>query len=236
MIHFGLLPCIVLAVVSAGALATPSSSPTGDAARALANCRGGEGIWSDLRLSACNDLVKSGRFSGGELARIHYHRGNARLMQSDYLGAIADFDASLLLAGGNADALHERCWAKAVLNKDLEGALADCNESLRLRSNDAETLGGRGFLYLRLGFFKTSILDYSAAIEVMPNDARFHYGRAIAKRSLGDQDGAEADFLTARALDPKIDAQFERLDEAAGGKGFWGTLAGYWRAVMKWVY
>jgi len=236
MIHFGLLPSVMMAAGSAAPLAAPTVQSGADPARALANCRGGEGIWSDLRLAACNDLIKSGRFSGGELARIHYHRGNARLMQSDYRGAIVDFDASLVLAAGNPDALHERCWAKAVLNKELEEALADCNESLRLRSNDAETLGGRGFLYLRLGFFKTSILDYSAAIEAMPNEARFHYGRAIAKRSLGDQDGADADFLTARALDPKIDAQFERLDEAAGGKGFWGTLAGYWRTMMKWVY
>ena len=227
-----LLPSLIaLLAVSSGAYAQSA-----DPARAFSNCKGGAGIWSDLRLSACNDLIKSGKYSGGDLARIHYFRGNARMMQSDYRGAIDDFNLSLKLGAGNAEALHERCWARAVLNKELEEALADCNEALRLKPNDAEMLGGRGFLYLRLGFFKTSILDYSAAIEGMPNEARFHYGRGMAKQGLGDEDGADADFLTARALDPKIDAVFERLDDAAGGKGLWGTIAGYWRAVMKWVY
>jgi tetratricopeptide (TPR) repeat protein len=228
----GLLPGLVALVAASG----PVSAQGADPARALGNCKGGAGIWSDLRLSACTDLIKSGKYSGGELARIHHYRGNARLMQSDYRGAIDDFNVSLKLGAGNAEALHGRCWAKAVLNKDLEEALADCNEALRLKPNDPEMQGGRGFLYLRLGFFKTSILDYSAAIEGMPNEARFHYGRGLAKSGLGDEDGADADFLTARALDPKIDAVFENFDDAAGGRGVWGTITGYWRAVMKWIY
>ena len=231
IVQTGLL--LPVALLLAGA---PAHAQGADPSRALSNCKGGAGIWSDLRLSACNELIKSGKYGGPELARIHYHRGNARLMQSDYRGAIDDFDTSLGLSANNADALHERCWAKAVLNKELEDALADCNEALRLKPNDPETLGGRGFLYLRLGFMKTAILDYSAAIESMPNQASFHYGRAIAKQRLGDQEGADADFLTARALDPKIDTVFERLDDAAGGKGVWGTITGYWRAVMKWIY
>lgn len=231
IVQIGLL--LTVALVPAAA---PSHAQADDAARTFSNCKGGTGIWSDLRLSSCNDLIKSGKVAGVELARVHYHRGNARLMQSDYRGAIEDYNASLGLSPNNPDALHERCWAKAVLNRELEEALADCNESLRLKPNDPETLGGRGFLYLRLGFMKTAILDYSAAIEAMPNQASFHYGRAIAKQRLGDQDGADADFLTARALDPKIDAVFDRLDEAAGGKGVWGTITGYWRAVLKWIY
>lgn len=231
IVQIGLVLALPLVLATA-----PARAQTDDAARTLSNCRGGTGVWSDLRLSSCNDLIKSGKVAGAELARVHYHRGNARLMQSDYRGAIEDYTTSLGLSPNNSDALHERCWAKAVLNRELEEALADCNESLRLKPNDPETLGGRGFLYLRLGFMKTAVLDYSAAIEAMPNQASFHYGRAIAKQRLGDQDGADADFLTARALDPRIDAVFDRLDEAAGGKGVWGAIAGYWRAVLKWIY
>jgi tetratricopeptide (TPR) repeat protein len=169
IVQIGLL--LLVALLLAGA---PAHAQGADPSRALSNCKGGAGIWSDLRLSACNELIKSGKYAGPELARIHYHRGNARLTQSDYRGAIDDFNASLGLSASNADALHERCWAKAVLNKELEEALADCNESLRLKPNDPETLGGRGFLYLRLGFMKTAILDYSAAIESMPNKASFN--------------------------------------------------------------
>lgn len=226
-------------LLCAGAMALAASMASAEdvqSSRAWTNCQGGPGIWSDLRLTACTEIIKSAKFSGPELGKVHYFRGNARLMQSDYKKAIDDYNTSLELAKNNPDALHERCWSKAVLNTDLEGALADCNEALRLKPNDPETLGGRGFLYLRLGFLKTAILDYNAAIEGMPNKAEFHYGRATAKFRAGDQEGADGDFLTARALDPKIDEVFARIDEAGGGKGFWTALADYWRSMMKWIY
>lgn len=208
----------------------------GGLARALTNCQGGPGIWSDLRLSSCNELIKSGKYEGADLAKLYYQRGNAKLMQSEYRKAIEDYNLSLDIAKNDPNALHERCWARAVLNIELEQALSDCNESLRLKPNDPETLAGRGYLYLKLGFLRTAILDYNAAIEGQPSTASFHYGRATAKLHAGDRDGADADFLVARALDPKIDAVFARYDEASGGKGFWGSITDYWRAMMKWIY
>ena len=204
--------------------------------RAWNNCQGGAGIWSDLRLSACNDIIKSGKFSGPELAKAYYYRGNTHLMQNNYSKAVEDYTRSLDLVKSDASALHERCWARAVLNVQLEDALSDCNESLRLKPNDPETLGGRGYVYLRLGFHRTAILDYDAALETKPNTAEYLFGRATAKLKGGDSEGAEADFAAARVADPKIDAVFARYDEVSGGKGFWGAVADYWRAMMKWVY
>lgn len=233
MIRFGsALVCAWLLVAGPAALAAEDGGP----ARAMSNCKGGPGIWSDLRLSSCNELIKSGKYEGPDLAKLYYQRGNAKLMQSEYKKAIEDYNLSLEIAKHDPNALHERCWARAVLSIELETALSDCNESLRLRPNDPETLAGRGYLYLKLGFLKTAILDYNAAIEGQPNTASFHYGRATAKLHAGDEDGADADFLVARALDPKIDTVFARYDEASGGKGFWGSIAGYWRAMMKWIY
>ncbi|MEQ1752618.1 MAG: tetratricopeptide repeat protein [Micropepsaceae bacterium] len=202
----------------------------------LSNCIGGPGIWSDLRLSSCNELIKSGKLQPADLAKAYYNRANTRLMQSEYKKAVDDYTQSLQLVKNDPSALHERCWARAVLNIDLEAALSDCNESLRLKPNDPETLGGRGFLYLQLGFYRTAILDYDAAIDAKPNTADLHYGRATAKLRAGDAEGADADFLVARAIDPKIDAVFARYDEASGGKGFWGAITDYWRAMMKWIY
>lgn len=204
--------------------------------RVLNNCVGGPGIWSDLRLSSCNELIKSGKLQSADLARAYYNRGNTRLMQSEYKKAIDDYTQSLQLVKNDPNSLHERCWARAVLNIDLEEALSDCNESLRLKPNDPETLGSRGFLYLKLGFYRTAILDYDAAIDAKPNTAELHYGRATAKMKSGDTEGADADFLVSRAIDPKIDAVFAHYDEVGGGKGFWGAVADYWRAMMKWIY
>jgi tetratricopeptide (TPR) repeat protein len=204
--------------------------------RTWTNCQGGSGIWSDLRLSSCNEIIKSGKAAGADLAKAYYYRGNAHLMQSEYRKAIDDYTRSNEIVKGDANVLHERCWARAVLNVELEDALSDCNESLRIKPNDGESLGGRGFLYLKLGFYRTSILDYDAALAAKPNNAEYLFGRATAKTKAGDADGATADFAAARAADLKIDAVFARYDEASGGKGFWGALAGYWGAMMKWVY
>lgn len=225
---------LALAILSCTAVF--AADDEGLSARVMTNCQGGPGVWSDLRLSACNEAIKSGKLSGDDLAQVYYNRANARLQQRDYRKAIEDYTRSLDLVKADASALHERCWARAVLNVELEEALADCNESLRLKPNDPETLGGRGYLYLRLGFFRTAILDYDAALDAKPNDAELHFGRALARLGSGDSDGADSDFLTARALDPKIDAVFERYDEAGGGKGFWGVLADYWRTMLKWMY
>ncbi len=204
--------------------------------RTWTNCQGGSGIWSDLRLSSCSEIIKSGKASGADLAKAYYYRGNTHLTQSEYRKAIDDYTRSIELIKDDAPALHERCWARAVLNVELEDALSDCNESLRLKPNDGETLGGRGFVYLKLGFYRTAILDYDAALAAMPNTAQYLFGRATAKVKVGDTVGGAADFAAARAADPKIDAVFARYDEVSGGKGFWGAMADYWRAMMKWVY
>jgi tetratricopeptide (TPR) repeat protein len=114
-------------------------------------------------------------------------------------------------------------------------ALSDCNESLRIRPNDAETLSGRGFAYLRLGFYRTAIRDYDAALEFKPDTAMYLYARGLAKMEAGFVEGGEADIAAARSLDAKIDAKFEAYDAASEG-GFWSAMVGYWRAAMKWLY
>ncbi len=204
--------------------------------RTWTNCQGGTGIWSDLRLSSCSEIIKAGNATDADLAKVYYYRGNTHLMQRDYRKAVDDYTRSIELAKGDASALHERCWARAVLNVELEDALSDCNESLRIKPNDGETLGGRGFLYLKLGFNRTAILDYDAALAAKPNTAEYLFGRATAKLKAGDADGSAVDFAAARSADPKVDAVFARYDEVSGGKGFWGAVVSYWAAMMKWMY
>jgi tetratricopeptide (TPR) repeat protein len=203
--------------------------------RAWTNCQGGEGIWSEMRISGCNDVIKSGKAAGADLARAHYNRGNALLQKAEYRQAIDDYSAALKLVPEDANALHERCWARAVLNVDLEDALSDCNASLRLRASDAETLGGRAFLYMRLRFFRTAILDYDAGLAVEPKNALLLFGRGTAKIKAGDEEGGEADLAAARAIDAKIEATFARY-EAGETKGMWASMVAYWRAAMQWIY
>jgi len=228
------LPYLMLFATVALATAAHGESVTGT--RAWSNCQGGEGVWPEMRISGCSDVIKSGTASGSDLTIAYYNRANARLQKNEYRKAIDDYTRAIELDPQNASALHERCFARAVLGIDLEDALSDCNESLRIRPNDSETLGGRGFVYLRLGFYRTAIRDYDAALEFKPDTAIFLYARGTAKMETGNAEGGEADIAAARSLDPKIDATFEAYDGASETGGFWGAMVGYWRAAMKWIY
>ena len=203
--------------------------------RSWKNCAGGEGIWTDLRVSGCTEVIKSGKAEGADLAKAYYNRANAQLVKAEYAKAVEDYNQALALAPSSADSLHERCFARAVLAKQLEDALSDCNEALRLAPNDGETLGGRGFVYLRLGFYRTAVLDYDAALKAKPDSAEFLFGRGMAKMKTGDEASGNADLAAARKLEPQIDDRFARYDEASG-KGIWASMMGYWRAAMAWIY
>ena len=203
--------------------------------RSWKNCAGGEGIWTDLRVSGCTEVIKSGKAEGADLAKAYYNRANAQLVKAEYAKAVEDYSQAIALEPSSADALHERCFARAVLAKQLEDALSDCNEALRLSPNDAETLGGRGFVYLRLGFYRTAVLDYDAALKTKPDSAEFLFGRGTAKLKAGEETAGNADIIAARKLEPQIDDRFARYDDASGD-GFWASLMGYWRAAMAWIY
>lgn len=224
----------MLIVVAAGASVAHADSVT--TTRAWTNCQGGEGIWAEMRISGCNDVIKSGKAVGADLAKAYYNRANTLLQKSEYRKAIEDYDLALALTPEDASALHERCWARAVLSIELEDALSDCNESLRLKPNDAETLGGRAFVYLRLGFFRTAVIDYDAALRAAPQNALLMFARGTAKTRAGDEEGGKADRAAARAIDPAVETTFARYESAADGGGMWASMVEYWRAAMRWIY
>lgn len=203
--------------------------------RAFANCRGGDGLWSEMRISNCNEIIDGGKASGNDLAQVYYYRGNAKLAHADFVEAIDDYTKALELTPDDASALHERCFARAILGSDLDEALSDCNESLRVRPNDAESLGGRGFVHFRLGLYESAIADYDAAIQLRPQEAVFFFVRGKAKLNTGNTEQGNADIAAARALDPKVDAIFAGYDGARSG-GMWTAMMGYLRAVLKWIY
>jgi tetratricopeptide (TPR) repeat protein len=204
-------------------------------ASAWANCKGREGAWTELRVSACSDVIKSGKVTGEDLAKAHYSRANAYLANGDYALAIGDYDRALEIGRDDPDALSERCWARALVGAELDQALSDCNAALRLKADDAETLGARGFTYMRLGLYKTAVLDYDAALKLDPENALHLFARGEAKLKAGDLEGGNADIAAARTKDAKVEDKFERYDEA-GQSSIWVAMVDTWRAMMKWVY
>jgi tetratricopeptide (TPR) repeat protein len=109
-----------------------------------------------------------------------------------------------------AFAYNDRCYARALADRELQLAVADCNEALKLMPNDIHILDSRGLTYLKLGDFDKAIADYSAILKVNSSQATSLYGRGIAKRKKGDNQGGEIDIAAAKNLRPQVEAEFAR--------------------------
>jgi tetratricopeptide (TPR) repeat protein len=141
-------------------------------------------------------------------ASAFYNRGLAYERNGDYAHAAGDYDDLIRLQPANPEAWNARCRVRATVDQQLREALADCNESLRLAPDIADTISNRGFVYLKLGDFDKSIVEYDAALRLHPELATAFHGRSLAKRKIGDGAGAEADFLAARAIDQGVAEEF----------------------------
>jgi tetratricopeptide (TPR) repeat protein len=81
---------------------------------------------------------------------------------------------------------------------------------LHVAPNFADALDSRGFVNLKLGYYKKAIADYTAALSQFRGAKRASalYGRGIAKRRSGNLAGAKTDINAARALKPAIADEF----------------------------
>ena len=52
--------------------------------------------------------------------------------------------------------------------------------------------------------YQASIADMTQAIKLVPEYAEAYYWRGQAKKALGEEDAAKADFHKAKELDPNV--------------------------------
>jgi tetratricopeptide (TPR) repeat protein len=122
--------------------------------------------------------------------------------------AFRRIDAALDLTPSSATLLNSSCWARAVAGQELDRAAVDCDAALKLEPKLASVLDSRGFVSLRKGQFKQAIGFYDAALAARPDVANSLFGRGLAKIKIGDAVAGNSDLVAARALSPKIDAEF----------------------------
>jgi tetratricopeptide (TPR) repeat protein len=137
-----------------------------------------------------------------------YARGEQRARRREFALAVQDFNEVIKREPKNARALNDRCWLRALLD-EMQAALKDCNLALQIAPNFSDALDSRGFVYLKLGFYKKSIADYTASLkEFREGRASALYGRGIARRRSGDAVEAKGDIDLAKVYDPKIANEF----------------------------
>ena len=83
---------------------------------------------------------------------------------------------------------------------DFWGALRSLNRAIELDPQSAPSYNARGYAYLRLHSFANAIVEFSSAIRLRPNYTNAYQNRAIARRHLGDEEGAAEDDRRAAEL------------------------------------
>jgi len=83
---------------------------------------------------------------------------------------------------------------------DFWGALRSLNRAIEMDPQSAPSYNARGYVYLRLQSFANAVLEFSSAIRLRPDYANAYQNRAIARRRLGDEEGAAEDNRRAAEL------------------------------------
>jgi len=119
-----------------------------------------------------------------------------------WLGAVCELDRP---AAPNSTAAEASYYYKQgreqTAKNDLWGALRSLDRAIELDPRSATAYNARGYVYLRLQKFANAIVEFSSAIRLRPDYANAYQNRAIARRRLGDQEGAAADTQKAAALE-----------------------------------
>ncbi len=146
-------------------------------------------------------MIQSGSYTGKDLARAFYYRGNAYREQRQDDCAIADYTEAVRLAPNFTAAFGNR--GIAYLTKgQYDRAIADYTEAIRLMPDFALAFINRGKVYLSKGQYDRAIADFDQAMR-LTSDSSFSalIYRGIAHFSKGDFTAAADSLLSANDLE-----------------------------------
>jgi tetratricopeptide (TPR) repeat protein len=144
-------------------------------------------------------------------ADAYAERAAAKQRQRDYAAALVDFDQAIAINPQLAPALAGRCWARVLMDADDVGqARADAREAAEIDPRLVDAQLCKGLLHLRDGEWAEARAAYEAALEVEPGNPAALFGRGVARRRGGDDEGRD-DMNRARDFDERIARTFEDL-------------------------
>jgi tetratricopeptide (TPR) repeat protein len=128
-------------------------------------------------------------------AQSYFNRGYVRFKGlNDFAGALPDLSRAVQLKPDFADAYSVRAYVQLNL-KNYQDSLTDYDRALALSPQSAAIWQERALL--KQAYLKDlagAIQDFDRAIELTPNDAMNYGFRGLAKRDLGQREGAIFDL------------------------------------------
>ncbi len=198
---------LVVALLAASGMARAQSG----AEEAIAWCEGRSNAAAERQIIGCTWIIGSGRLDVRIVSIAYSNRGNARSVQGDRAGALADYNEAIRLDPRNALAYNNRGKLRSDQG-DAAGAIADYNEVIRLDPRYVFAYNNRGNARRAMGDLAGALADYNQAIRLDPRYAHAYNGRGNARSDQGDPVGAMADYNEAIRIDP-------REAEAYNGRG-----------------
>ena len=120
-----------------------------------------------LGISGCTAVIRSGQYSGKNLAAAYSNRGVAYGALGEYRRAIEDFDQALRLDPGDAIAYYNRGSLYSELGEHRR-AIEDYDQALRLDPGYVDAYDIRAESRCLLGMIEASLDDRMQVIRLMP--------------------------------------------------------------------
>ncbi len=118
--------------------------------------------------SKASDRDNSRSLTRSKKDQVIFDRANQKFLNSNFEGAISDYNRVINNIPYDAVTHNNRCYAKYKLNR-FNQALEDCNKAISINKNYAEAYDSRGDVYFALGNKDASCIDYKSAIKLNKN-------------------------------------------------------------------
>jgi tetratricopeptide (TPR) repeat protein len=132
-------------------------------------------------------------------AECYFERGNANHILGHDEEAMADYEKAVDL-NPNLYRAYAAMGAIYREKKDYRRAMEAYTKSISAKPN-VDAYFERGQTYVALGDFQKAIDDYDKAIQEMPDSPAVYRARGLARRSIGDEAGYEADRDAASRIE-----------------------------------
>ena len=167
------------------------------------DCRQGEN--PDLAIGACTAVIRSGEWTGADLAWAFNNRGLSYADVNDIDRAIQDYDQAIALDPGHASAFNNRGNAYKDLGQ-YEHALGDYDKAILLDPGYATAFYNRGILHRKMRDPASAVSDYDQAIRHDPDMSVAYHNRGNAYEDLGEDAAAVRDWEKAIQMEgaPRI--------------------------------
>src|SRR6516164_4340966 len=171
-------------------------------------CTGNADIPWDEQIVGCSNAIKSGRYTGKDLAAAFNDRGRLLLSRHCkwHAGLVGPRHPRLRRGNQTQSELVRAISNRGnayLAKRQYDRAIQDYDQAIKLDLNEAIPLNNRGNAYYKIGQVDCAIQDFDLAITLNPIFSEALNNRGLAYISKGQYDRAIQDFDQVLKLDPK---------------------------------